>query len=357
MKKILFFLFSIPILAGCAATEAPTDHGTVFYPPLPQKPRLQFLTQISSEEDIGKKQSALEAFIIGEPPPLKYIQKPYDIATIKNKIYIMDRGDGDNKILVIDLTKRSFDSLKLQAGGFQEPAGIWVTHDGYAYVTDSKRKTVLVFDNRDELVRTYGKEGELAKPLDVAVFEDSVFVCDFDLQQIVVFDKKTGRAVRGIRGQAKDEEQIFRPTHITLDAQGNLFVTDAFNFRVLQFDASGNFVRTIGSAGDFARPKGIAADNEDHLYVVDTAFENVQVFTIHTGEVLFSFGGYGPEPGRMNMPGPVYINNKNLDYFQKYADTSFRLEYLIYVGNSYGRKKINVYGFGEWTGEASPRPE
>lgn len=355
MKKILLFLSLIPILAGCAATEVTKDYGTVFYPPLPQKPRLQFLTQISSEEDIGKKQSAFEAFFTSEPPPLKYIQKPYDIAAVKNKIYIMDRGD--NELLVIDLKKGSFDSLKSRAVQFQEPAGIWATDDGYKYVTDYKKKTVFVFDNKDELVRTYGKEGELAKPLDVAVFEDSVFVCDFDLQKIVVFDKNTGRVVRSIGGQEMDEVQLFKPTHIALDNQGDLFVTDAFHFRVLQFDASGNFMRTIGSAGDLARPKGIAADNEDHLYVVDTAFENIQVFNVHTGNVLLSFGGYGQKPGTMNMPGPVYINKNNLDYFQKYADKAFRLKYLIYVGNSYGRKKINVYGFGEWTGEASADTE
>jgi DNA-binding beta-propeller fold protein YncE len=355
MKKILFFFSLISILAGCAAREGTIDYATAFYPPLPQKPRLQFLTQISGEEDISKKQSVFGALLTKKRPQSKYIQKPYDIAAIKNKIYIMDRGD--NELLIIDLENGSIDSLKSQAAQFQEPAGIWVTDDGYKYVTDYGRKSVLVFDNRNKLVRTYGKEGELARPLDVAVFEDSVFVSDFDLQKIVVFDKNTGRAVRSIGGRENDEAQIFRPTHIALDEKGNLFVTDAFNFRVEQFDASGNFVRIIGSAGDFARPKGIAVDNEDRLYVVDTAFENVQVFNIHTGKVLFSFGGYGPEPGTMDMPGPVSINNKNIDYFRKYADKAFILKYLVYVGNSYGRKKINVYGFGEWTGEPSAVPE
>jgi len=354
MKKILILFFAIALFTGCAATEEKVTYETVFYPPLPQKPRIQFLTFISSEEDVGKKQSAFEEFLVGELPPLKRIKRPYDIVTVKNKMYIMDRGF--KKLLVVDLKNRSFDYLKGRSADFQEPAGIWVTDDEYKYVTDFKRKVVLVFDDKDNMIRTYGKKGDLEKPLDVAVYENMVYVCDFDLHRIVVFDKDSGDVIRTIGEQGKKEGELFKPSHIVLDDQGNLFVNDAFNFRIQEFDPAGNFVRVIGYHGDtiggFARPKGIAVDNEDHLYAVDTAFENVQIFDIETGKVLLFFGEYGSKPGDMYMPSAIFINDKNLDYFQKYADKDFRLKYLIYVGNSYGTKKINVYGFGEWTGES-----
>jgi len=354
MKKILLFFFVIALLTGCAATEEKIEYETVFYPPLPQKPRIQFLTYISSEEDIGKKQSAFEEFLVGELPPLKRIKRPYDIVTIKNKIYVMDRAY--KKLIVIDLQNKSFDYLQSRSAAFADPAGIWVTDDDYKYVTDYKRKLVLVFDDKNELVKTYGKKGELDKPLDVAVYDDSVYVCDFNLHKILVFDKESGDIVRTIGEQGKEEGKFFKPSHIALDEQGNLFVNDAFNFRMQQFDSSGNFVQTIGYHGDtlggFARPKGLAVDNEEHLYVVDTAFENVQIFDVNTGKILLFFGEYGSKPGDMYMPSPIHINNKNLDYFQKFADKDFRLKYLIYVGNSYGPKKINVYGFGDWTGKS-----
>jgi hypothetical protein len=100
-----------------------------------------------------------------------------------------------------------------------------------------------------------------------------------------------------------------------------------------------------------ARPKVIAVDSKDQIYVVDTAFENVQIFDINTGEVMLNLGGYGSKLRDMYMTNPIHINDKYLDYCQKYTHKDFRLKYLIYVGNSYGKKKIIVYGFGDWTVE------
>ena len=39
-----------------------------------------------------------------------------------------------------------------------------------------------------------------------------------------------------------------------------------------------------------------------------------------------------------------------LDYFQKYADPKFRIEYVILVASQFGSSKVNVYGFGRMEG-------
>ncbi|MBI5409919.1 MAG: hypothetical protein HZA14_11185, partial [Nitrospirae bacterium] len=107
--------------------------------------------------------------------------------------------------------------------------------------------------------------------------------------------------------------------------------------------------------GALARPKGLDVDREGHLFVVDTAFENVQIFDVETADLLLFFGGFGPEPGSMYMPNGIYVDYHNVEYFKKYADKDFNLKYLVYVGNMLGEHKLNVYGFGDWTG--APRPE
>lgn len=48
--------------------------------------------------------------------------------------------------------------------------------------------------------------------------------------------------------------------------------------------------------GDFARPKGVAVDSEGHIYVVDAAFGNVQIFNSE-GLLLLFFGQMGTGPG------------------------------------------------------------
>ena len=125
-----------------------------------------------------------------------------------------------------------------------------------------------------------------------------------------------------------------------------------------KFDSNGKFIKSFGYQGDtigaFARPKGLDIDMEGHLYVVDTAFENVQIFDDDTAEPLLFFGGFGPTPGSMYLPSGIYIDYLNVEYFRKYVDKDFSAKYLVYIGNMLGEKKLNVYAFGEWIGPPLP---
>lgn len=355
MRTALVNFIMIIALIGCAAPEKKIDE-TVFYPPLPQKPRLQFLTTISSEKDIGKQKSSFDEFLFGKVSSIRHIGTPLDIGAVKDRIYVLDKlGD---TIIIIDLKNKKFDLLDLQFGTIGKPAGIWISEDDFKYIADYKRQHIIVFDDNNKFVRTYGNKNTLDKPLDVAVYGDKVYVCDFNASKIIVFDKDSGDFILAIGEVGQKEGTFYKPTHITVDTKGNLFVNDAFNFRIQKFDAFGDFVMKYGfhsdTPGGFARPKDIAVAGEKHLYVVDAAFENVQIFDANTSDALLYFGGYAGSPGGMYLPSSVYIDYHNVKYFEKYADKNFSIEYLIYVGNRFGARKINVYGFGEWTGKTLP---
>ena len=67
------------VFAGCAGTaERPSPYDTIYYPPLPQQPRLQFLHAISGGEDLGRKQSALQEFLVGKPRH-QQLGRPYAV--------------------------------------------------------------------------------------------------------------------------------------------------------------------------------------------------------------------------------------------------------------------------------------
>jgi hypothetical protein len=342
------------VIFGCAAPEKQRAiKETMFYPSLPQTPKIQYLTSISQEEDIAKKQSAFRDFLLGAQAGAKKIQRPYDVGSTKNKIYVMDRET--KKLIIIDLKKKTFDTLASSSANFPNPSGIWISSDDMKYVADYQTKSIIVFDQSNKYLKSYGKD-ILDKPLDVVVYEDRVYVCDFNSNKIIVFDKESGEVVQSIGEAGSAEGEFFKPTHVSVDQDGNLYVNDAFNFRVQKFDAFGSFIGTFGyhsdSPGGFARPKGIAISRENHLYVVDTAFENVQIFDSESAQLLLYFGGFGNAPGNMYLPSAIHIDYENLEYFQRYADKDFRLQYLIYVANQYGPHKIQVYGFGEWTGQS-----
>ncbi len=356
MRKLIFSLFAAVLFIGCAG-QVKEQEDVLFYPPLPQQPRLQFLTSITSESDIGGKTSAFKEFLIGGDISQKAIGRPVDIGASKDRIYVVDSAF--QKVLVLDLKKKEFSYIKgKREGRYTQPVGIWVTEDDFKYITDTKRKQVIVFDADNNYVRSYGKAGDLDKPYGVAVFENRIYASDFDRHQISVFDRETGEIIQVIGVLGKEEGEFFRPAHISVDVQGNLYVTDAFNYRIQKFNPNGEFMKVIGFHGDvpgaFSRPKGLSVDEEAHVYAVDTAFENVQIFDAETAQILLFFGGFTEQSGGMYLPNGIWIDYRNVEYFQKYADKDFRLKYLIYVGNMLGFKKINVYGFGEWIGDPLP---
>jgi hypothetical protein len=362
MKSTFYLLIGLMALIGLAdcATTSPEMAGVVFYPPLPQRPKLQFLLAISSEEDIGQRQGAFMEFLLGQPTSDKRLGKSYDIASTEGKIYVLDRRY--KKLVIIDLAKREFDYLKDERmGTLNNPSGIWVSEDDVKYIADMERKQVVVFGRDNEFLRTYGGPDLFDKPVDVAVYENTVYVLDMEQNKVFALDKTSGNPKWTTGELGNGEGQFANPTHLVVDPEGNIFVNDAFNFRVEKFDPQGNFMKAYGFLGDalgaFARPKGIAVDSDGHLYVVDAGFENVQIFDDQTGQLLLFFGGPGEAPGNMYLPAGIHIDYRNVGYFSNFVDKDFRLKYLVYVGNMFGTQKLNVYGFGDWVGESLPMDE
>ncbi len=343
------------LLASCA-TSGTEESGTVFYPPLPEQPRLQFLTTINTEEDIGGSSSEFSNWLLGTQQARKTLARPFDIAHEKGRIYVVDTRF--NAVVIVDLAERKFDYIKdTKAGPLRQPMGVFVTDNGYKYVADKQRGQIIVYNERNEFFRAYGAEGQF-QPLDVAVDGDRIYVCDVAENEIEVLDRESGEVITKIGETGPENGQFQWPTRLTLDAAGNLYVTDFLNFRVQKFDRSGNFVKQIGELGTFPgampRPKGIAVDRDGYLYTVDAAFELIQIFDGESAQVLLGFGKFGPEPGGSWLPAGVHIDYDNLAFFADKVDRNFRPKYLVYVANQAGTRKVNVYAFGDWTG---PLPE
>jgi DNA-binding beta-propeller fold protein YncE len=358
-KKRLFFVgrntvfvVVILLLVSACSSQAPvtSDTGTVFYPSLPGTPRIQFLTTITTEEDIGVERDRFREFVTGKEEAIMAIARPWDLDHTLGKLYVSDKTY--RRIVIVDLEEKRMDIVDNSvSGAFLNPGGIFVDAAGYKYIADRDRGEILAFDQMDRFYRTYKADSDF-KPTDVVVFSDRIYASDVGTESIVIFDRTSGEVVDSI-GKTGEADGTFRfPTHLTIDDYGNLFVTDFLNFRVQKFDVDGNFVRTIGEPGDFPgampRPKGIAVDRDGHLYAVDSAFEIVQIFDIESAKTLMPFGKFGSINGGTWLPAGIHIDYDNLAYFAQYIDPKFRAEYLIYVTNQSGPFKINIYAFGEY---------
>ena len=349
-------MFAAVLLGACATTPTEEEQAPVFYPPLPNPPRIQFLASFSEAKDVGDEPSAFARFVAGEETEDRHlVKKPYGVSVYQGRIYLVDtRGGGYG---VFDLVKRRADFILGGGGGsLQKPINITIDKDGTKYITDTDREQILVYSAEDKFLRAFGVEGQF-KPGDVAIVGDKLYVTDLNHHQIHVLDKVTGKTLFRFGKTGSKEGELFFPTNLAVSEDGFLFVSDTGNFRVQKYTLEGRFVRSFGSIGtrlgQFARPKGIALDREGRMYVVDAAFGNVQLFD-RNGRLLLFFGEAGERRESINLPTAIHIDYDNVRYFQKYADPKFKLEYVILVASQFGRNKVAVFGFGRMDGMEYP---
>jgi len=179
------------------------------------------------------------------------------------------------------------------AGLFLRPHGLYVHSDGTVWVTDGggpdgmdprrngKGHQVFQFAPDGTLLMTLGRPGVAGdgpdtfnRPSDVVVAPNGdIFVADghggSSNARIVKFSKDgTFLEAWGRRGSAPGEFSI--PHSLAIDARGRLFVGDTDNYRIQIFDQDGRFLEEWRQYG---RPSGLYIDENDRLFVADSADE------------------------------------------------------------------------------------
>ena len=346
----LIFILST-MLYGCSTIEN-KKNKSVFYPPLPDSPAIQYLTSYSSPADLASDETGFSDFILGdESKDYAFIKKPYGVTIHDGILYVVDtRAPG---YALFDLKKRKFDIIYGSfSGKMKKPVNITIDANGRKYISDTQRSLVLVYDKKNQFLKTIG-DGKSYKPSDVLIADNKLFITDIKNHRIIVLDKETDQQLYTIGSVGSKEGELFYPTNLALGPDNNLYVSETGNFRVQKFTLNGQFVKSFGKIGTglgkFARPKGIAVDRNGRLHVVDAAFENIQIFN-SDGKLLMFYGEPGSNPANINLPTDIVIDYENIDYFRQYADPGFELEYIILVASQFGNSKVNVYGFGRMKG-------
>jgi DNA-binding beta-propeller fold protein YncE len=183
---------------------------------------------------------------------------------------------------------------------FGEGIGIATNSKGHVFVyTRSGDTRIFEFDPSGNYVREIGQGLyglEFAHTIRVDR-EDNIWAVDEGVNMVIKFNPQ-GRVVmvlgrrpepgagafESILPAAPPEKYRFgRPTDVTFDPQGNIFVSDGYvNSRVVKFDKNGRFVKAVGSRGNapsqLNTPHTISSDAQGNIYVGDRGNARVQVF-------------------------------------------------------------------------------
>jgi len=340
----------LAVLPGCQTATKP-DRSFVFFPAPPEKPRVQYVTWASGAEQVEPGRSTFANFVLGEEPTLvRTINKPYGIAMKDGVAYVCDTKG--LSICKLDFKNQVFSSFGGRGPGrLRKPINITIDPLGYKFVADTVRKEIVVFGPNDEYVTAH-KVPEPCRPVDVAIYENELYVLDNDATcRIVVMDRTSGQVLRTFGGPGGAPGMFKIPGSLCIGPEGYLYVSDTHNWRIQKLTREGKPVWVKGTPGymlgQFGRPRGINVGPDGTVFVVDGATEIVQMFD-KDGNTLMRFGGPGDGDGALGLPATVAIDQGSIPLFAKYFHKDFTVDYLMAVSNQYGPRLVSIFAFGSF---------
>ncbi len=111
-------------------------------------------------------------------------------------------------------------------------------------------------------------------------------------------------------GAGTEPGMLANPIGVAVDAEGTIYVSESGTSRVSRFRPDGTFLSLWGNPGSepgqFFSAMGIAVSDAFEVFVADYGNHRLQVFD-REGEFLRSWGEFGTAPGQFNNPIGVQI--------------------------------------------------
>jgi DNA-binding beta-propeller fold protein YncE len=273
----------------------------------------------------------------------KEFNGPYGIHFDGNdNIYIADKGNDRIQKYTQDGTYLA----TIDAGGtLSSPTGLAIDSSGIIYVVerDSNRISILdtSTDSSGQITGTWPDDlrdppgpyptFNLYWPHDIVIDGNGyVFFSVRENNLILRYNpadeviEKWGAAPNDYFGSpaGSNDAEFSRPSGLSLDGSGNLFVADRDNHRFQKLDYQGGFLAEAGGSsyrtgqGEFNYPEDVAADSNGNIYISDSANNRIQKFD-STGSFISMWGrsggdgSYGTGDGEFKYPADLEVDGDN----------------------------------------------
>lgn len=337
MKRIaLPALACLWLLGGCAATQEKavfrlgldTDADTrrLMWPPesTGEVPRYFYVGELTGENNFVRPESQRRAaknllaqlldIVVGEEPPLLLDRPQTGAVDESGRILVTDTGRA--AVVVFDETAGKLVVWGKAAGlvDFIAPVGIAVGPNGQVFVADAELALIARLDRDGTPLAPIGK-GQLRRPTGLAYEAKTkrLFVADTQAHQIKVFDLD-GNLLTTLGEHGEGPGEFNFPTHVAV-RNDKLYVSDTLNARVQVISTpTGRYLGTVGKRGLFVgnlvRPKGVASDAEQNVYVIESYHDYLLVYN-RRGEFLLPIGGVGGRAGNFHLPAGVWTDARS----------------------------------------------
>lgn len=197
-------------------------------------------------------------------------------------------------------------------GQFRYPSSIAVDDSGYVYVTDSSNCRIQKFDSNGNYLMQWGsrgtEDGKFWQPSAIAVDnKGNVFISDAGRHNLQVFSSD-GKFLKGWK--------ISGTNFITADNSGNFYCSYWYS-GIEKYSSDGTKISEWGSegegAGQFDNAVGIAIDDSNNVYVVDTGNNRIQKFSAD-GVYVTQWGSHGTGEGQFDNPQGIAVDGKGNVY-------------------------------------------
>ncbi|HVS36996.1 MAG TPA: NHL repeat-containing protein [Gemmataceae bacterium] len=114
---------------------------------------------------------------------------------------------------------------------------------------------------------------------------------------------------------------LSRPRAIAIDSHDRLYIVD-FTARIQVYDRDGNYLGKTWSTPDYrnGRPSGLSIDRDDHLICSDSHYHCFRIYSAD-GKELRVFGGQGgSEPGQLGYVSDVVQDAEGCYYIAEFGE-------------------------------------